>query len=81
MHQLFRNAFQSPVRGFKKGCHRRFYKHRTLLCTPEYPGAGTSLNVSPLVSGNFTGFHTHTGVGVGHWGGGWEGGGVGGGVK
>ena len=33
----------------------------TLVYTAEYQGAGTSLNVFAPVSGNFTGFHTHTG--------------------
>ena len=28
--------------------------------TSEYQGAGTSLSIFALVSGNFTGFHTHT---------------------
>ena len=32
---------------------------RTLVCTAEYQGVGTSQYFCP-VSGNFTGFHTHT---------------------
>ena len=32
----------------------------TLVCTAEYQGAGTSLSIFALVSGNFTGFYTHT---------------------
>ena len=32
----------------------------TLVCTAEYQGAGTSFRIFAPVSGNFTGFHTHT---------------------
>ena len=45
---------------FKKGCHSRFYTHRTLVCTAECQGAGTSLSIFAPVSKNFTGFHSHT---------------------
>ena len=38
----------------------RFYTHGTLVCTAEYPGAGISLSIFAPVSGNFSGFHTHT---------------------
>ena len=31
----------------------------TLVYTAEYQGAGTSLSIFSLFSGNFTGFHTH----------------------
>ena len=31
MLSSFRNAIQGLVMGFKKGCHSRFYTHRTLV--------------------------------------------------